>query len=256
MEIRILGPLAVATDDGAIPLPRSLERAILALLALNVGQVVPTERLLDELWPGSPPEPARHSLHVHVCRLRKALGEDAVVTRRPGYVLAVEEEQIDAWQFEAWVRKGRRALRNTDPEKAARLFRRALALWRGSPLPELADLPFARLQISHLEELRFGTLEDLFEAELTLGHNAEVIEGLTGLTYEQPFRERLWGHLMVALYRSGRQGEALRAFRDLRRLLGEELGIAPGPALQDLEEAIVLQKPDLGWVEHLRETRI
>jgi hypothetical protein len=144
MEFRIIGPLAVTAEDEAIGLPRPLERAVLAFLVLNVGQVVPTDRLVDELWPESPPESARHSLHVHVSRLRKALGDDVLVTRSPGYLLALDEEQIDAWRFEAGVRDGRRALRKTDPKKAARLFRQALALWRGPPLPELAHLPYGR----------------------------------------------------------------------------------------------------------------
>jgi DNA-binding SARP family transcriptional activator len=249
IEIRILGPLVVTAEHGAIGLPRALERAILAFLVLNVGEVVPTDRLLDELWPESPPESARHSLHVHVSRLRKTLGDHVLVTRSPGYLLALDEEQIDACRFEAWVRDGRRALRKAHPKKAARLFRQALALRRGSPLPELAHLPYGRIQISHLEELRFEALEELFEAELALGHHAEVVEGLTGLAEECPFRERLWGHLMVALYRSGRQADALLAFQDLKRLLGEELGINPGPELQLLEEAIILQKSELGWGE-------
>lgn len=256
LEFRILGPLAVTAEDGAIGLPRPLERAVLAFLVLNVGQIVPTDRLVDELWPGSPPESARHSLHVHISRLRSALGDDVLMTRSPGYLLTADEEQIDARRFEVWVRDGRRALRDTEPEEAVRLFRQALALWRGSPLPELAGLPYGRIEISHLEELRFGALEGLYEAELALGHHAEVVEGLTGLAEECPFRERLWGHLMVALYRSGRQADALHAFQDLKRLLRAELGISPGPELQHLEEAIILQKPELGWGEHLREARI
>lgn len=256
IEFRILGPLAVTAEDEAIGLPRPLERALLAFLVLNVGQVVSTDRLLHELWPGRPPGSARHSLHVQMSRLRSVLGNDVVMTRSPGYLLAADEEQIDARGFEVLVREGRRATRDTEPEKAVRLFRQALALWRGSPLPELADMPCGRIEIAHLEELRFGALDELYEAELALGHHAEVVEGLTGLAEEYPFRERLWGHLMVALCRSGRQADALHAFQELKRLLDAELGISPGPELQQLEEAIILQKPELGWGDHLREARV
>lgn len=137
-------------------------------------------------------------------------------------------------------------LRDGQTEVAVRLLDEALSLWRGSPLPELADLPLGRIHISRLEELRLGALEDFFEAKLAVGHVVEVVETLTGLTRENPFRERLWGHLMVALYRSGRQVDALLAFRELKGLLGEELGIEPGRDLQNLEEAIILHKPELG----------
>lgn len=256
IEFRILGALTVTTEGEPIGLPRPMERAVLAFLVLHAGRIVPTDRLMDELWPGSPPGPARHSLHVHISRLRRELGNDAVVTRSPGYLLMADEGQIDARHFEAGVRDGRQALRDHAPEEAVRHFRRALGLWRGSPLPELADLPCGRIQIAHLEELRFGAVDELYEAELALGHNVEVVEGLTGLADEYPFRERLWGHLMVALYRLGRQADALHAYQHLERLLEAELGISPGPELQRLKEGIILHEPDLGWGDRLRRARV
>jgi DNA-binding SARP family transcriptional activator len=170
-----------------------------------------------------------------------------VVTRLPGYLLAVDPERVDESRFKALARRGRRALRSGDPEGAARLLREALDLWRGPPLPEIDDQAWARAHITHLEEVRAGALEDLLEAELELGHHPEVVDKATEAVEDYPFRERLWGHLMLALYRSERQADALAAYQRARRLLGEELGIEPGGELRRLEEAIVLQKPELDW---------
>lgn len=169
-----------------------------------------------------------------------------LLTRRPGYLLAADTSQIDARRFEALVRDGRQTLRDDDAESARHQFHQALGLWRGSPLPDLANVDEGSVETSRLEEVHAAGIEGLFEAELALGHYEEVIEGLSGLAVQHPFRERLWRHLMVALYRSGRQVDALLAYRQLEDLLDEAIGVDPGPDLQHLREAIILHEPELG----------
>lgn len=243
MRFRILGPLEV--DDGERPLDlgRPKQRALLALLLVHAGAVVSADKLADDLWAGEPPEDPAAALQVQVSRLRKVLGAAAVESRKPGYRLAVEAGDVDAARFDALVAQARQA----PPAEAVTLLDEALALWRGPALAEYAAEPWALPEAVRLEELRLTALEERAEAELALGRHADVVGQLRQLASANPLRERLWGQLMVALYRCGRQAEALRAYGDLRHQLGEELGIDPSPALQRLEEAVLLQAPELDW---------
>ena len=253
MEFRILGSLEVVEGDASIEVVGAKVRALLALLLLHPGQVVSTDRLLAGLWGESPPATAANTLQTHVSHLRKALsrrpaGDDGqlVVTRAPGYLLAVDRAQTDAGRFEQLVEEGRRALAG-GPERAAAILTEALSLWRGPALVDFTFEPFASSAIGRLEELRMTAVASRIEARLALGHHAEVVGELRQLVDEQPLREQLWAFLMLALYRCGRQADALRAFSELRGILGEELGIGPSQELQRLEEAILLQKTELDW---------
>lgn len=247
VRIRILGPLEVEGEQGLIELTRERERALVALLALTPGKSVPSDRIIEELWPEAPADAARHSLHVHVSRIRRSLGDGVLLTRRPGYLLAINEGDVDVFRFQRLVADGHLALEDSDHDVAAMRFRDALAMWRGPPAPALASLSSGASHLAHFEELKFSALESLFEAELAVGHHVEILSELTRAVEEHPFRERLWEHLMLALYRSGRQADALAAFTKIRALLGEELGVEPGPQLRQLEEAIILQKSELEW---------
>ena len=223
--------------------------SLLAVLVLSPGRVVSTDRLVDELWGESPPRSARHLLHVYVSSLRKALAgatpRDVLVTQSPGYVLELEEDELDARRFERLAEDGRRALADGDAERAASRLRDALALWRGPPLAEFTYEPFAQAEIARLEEVRLAAIEDRVEAGLALGSHAGLVAELEALVRESPLRERLRGQLMLALYRSGRQAEALEAYRDAHRTLADELGLEPGAALRQLERAILAQDPEL-----------
>lgn len=227
----MLGPLEVRDDGRTIAIGRGKPRALLALLLLNAGRVVPVERLIDELWGEEPPATAVTALHVYVSRLRKALGEDAIRTQTPGY--AIDEEPADLRAFERLSAEARGAA----PEAAANLLRDALSLWRGAPLCDV-DLP---VECARLEELRLGAQERLIEAELALGQGTDLVPELEALVAEHPVREPFRAQLMLALYRAGRQADALDAYRDARRTLVEELGIEPGGRLQQLEQAILRQ---------------
>jgi DNA-binding SARP family transcriptional activator len=238
VEFAVLGPLEVRSDGRAIPIGRGKQRTLLALLVLNAGRIVPTERLIDELWGDDPPATASTALQVYISRLRKALGGNAIATRDPGYVVEVARDSIDLFRFERIVREARVA----DPERAVVLLREALELWRGPPLADV-DL---RREAERLDELRLDALEACLELELGFGRNAELVHQLEALVREQPLRERFREQLMLALYRSGRQAEALDAYRDARRTLVEELGIEPGDRLQQLEQAILRHEPALG----------
>ena len=254
MEFRILGPLEVVDGDALIDIPGTKLRALLALLLLHPNQVMSTDRLVDGLWGEAPPKTAANTLQSHVSHLRNALtrkgaGENGnlVVTRFPGYLLAVDPEQIDAGRFERLAEAGRRALDDSSPDEAVIKLTDALALWRGPALADFAFEPFASSEGARLEELRLAVVADRMEAQLALGRHSDVAGELRQLVDEHPLRERLWAQLMTALYRCGRQAEALRAFSELRRVLGDELGIEPSHELQRLEEAILLQKPELDW---------
>ncbi|HET9773079.1 MAG TPA: BTAD domain-containing putative transcriptional regulator [Acidimicrobiia bacterium] len=223
------------------------ERALLALLVLNANRIVSADRLAEDLWSGDPPEGAIRSLRVYVSRLRQALGVagQVVVTRPSGYLLQVDPDAVDALRFEQLVARGRVNRSAGDHTGAAATLREALGLWRGPALADVADAPFARVEASRLEEGRLAALEDRIEADLACGRHGEVTAELEALTREHPFRERLWSQRLVALYRSGRQADALRAYQDLRSTLREQLGIEPGPALQHLEGAILRHDPEL-----------
>jgi predicted ATPase/DNA-binding SARP family transcriptional activator len=220
-------------------------RALLVLLLLHANDVVPSDRLIDDLWSGSPPSTAANALQVYVSRLRKLLGREAVVTRAPGYQLQVEPDRVDALRFSRLVEEAREALADGRPEAALAGLEEALALWQGAPLAEFVYEPFAQAPINRLEELRLTALEEDFEARLALGRGADLVADLEALVAEHPLRERLRGQLMLALYRAGRQAEALELYQETRRLLVEELGIEPSPSLQRLETAILRQDPAL-----------
>jgi len=246
VDFRILGPLEVVGEGRALDLGRPKQRALLAMLLLSPARVVSADRLVEDLWGGEPPADPSGALQVQVSRLRQVLGPGLVESRRPGYVLAVEPAAVDAVRFEGLAAQGTAALAAGRPDAAA-LLAQALALWRGPALAEFADRPFALAEAARLEERRLAAAEAWVEAELALGHHAAVVGDVRRLAEAQPLRERLWGQLMLALYRSGRQAEALRAYGTLRASLSDELGIPPAPALQRLEEAVLLQKPELDW---------
>jgi DNA-binding SARP family transcriptional activator len=238
VDYAVLGPLEVREDGRAIPIGRGKQRTLLALLVLNAGRVVSAERLIDELWGDEPPATASTALQVYVSRLRKSLGGDAIATRDPGYAIDVAQDAVDVYRFEQLVREARAK----EPERAVALLREALDLWRGPPLADV-DL---RRESERLDELRLDAMEACIELELGFGRHAEIVNELEALVREQPLRERFREQLMLALYRSGRQAEALDAYRDARRTLVEELGIEPGERLQQLEQAILRHEPALG----------
>jgi DNA-binding SARP family transcriptional activator len=243
MEYRILGSLEIEHDGRPIPLRGRRQRALLVNLLLNANEVVPDDRLLEDLWGADPPKSGRTALRVRVSQLRKALepGGDVLLTRAPGYVLHAEPDLIDARRFEHLFADGRAAKAAGDVDRAAATLRAGLVLWRGPALADVAYEPFVQTEIARLEELRLAALEERIDADLALGAHAELVGELEALVAAHPLRERLRGQQMLALYRSGRQAEALAAYRDARRALVDELGIEPGRALQELESAILRQ---------------
>ena len=241
LEFRILGPLEVWDGENAVELSGQRQRAVLALLAIHVGEVVPSERLITYLWGESPPPTAATSLQNAVSQLRKALGADVVETRAPGYALRAERGAVDARQFEQLLAEARSA----EAERRVRLVREALQLWRGPPLADFAYEGFAQNEAARLEELRLSAVEERIDAELELGRAAELVGELENVVRESPLRERPRGQLMLALYRSGRQAEALQAYQETRRMLVDELGIEPTPALQELHASILRQESAL-----------
>jgi DNA-binding SARP family transcriptional activator len=249
MQFRLLGPVEVEDQGRLLPLGSAKQRALLAILLLHANEVVSRDRLIDDLWGERPPPSAPHSLDVYVSRLRKTLqangGEQILVTRPGGYLLRLEPEQLDLARFERLAKDGQGALAGGDCVAAAERFRQALAFWRGEALGDLAYESFAKPEVERLEEQRLATLEDRIEAELALGRHAGLIGELESLARKNPLRERLHGQLMLALYRCGRQAEALEAYQVLRRHLRTELGLDPTPALQTLEQAILRHDPAL-----------
>ncbi|GHE89946.1 hypothetical protein GCM10017786_22690 [Amycolatopsis deserti] len=241
MEFRILGPLEVRDTGELVPLPRGRGRALLALLVVHAGQVVATDRLTDELWQGNPPPTAGTALQGLVSNLRKRLGGALIRTRPPGYALTAAAADIDANRFRVLVD----AAAGAGPRERADLLRRALRLWRGPVLAEFRAQPFAQPAIAALDELRLSALEERIGADLALGRHPELVGELEALVEAHPLRERLRGQLMLALYRTGRQVEALGVYRAARSTLAEELGLEPGPGLRGLEVAILRQDPAL-----------
>jgi YVTN family beta-propeller protein len=242
MEFRILGPLEVEDGGRPVPIGGGRQRALLALLVMRPNEVVSQERLIDELWGAAAPETAAKSLHNQVSALRRSLGDGVIVTRAPGYELEVEPDVVDAQRFERLVEEARTEV---DPAVARERLREALGLWRGPPLQELAGEEFTQGEIRRLEELRLVALEGRIDAELALGGGSELVPELEALVQEHPLRERLRGQLMLALYRGGRQAEALEAFGDARRTLVQELGLEPSERLRRLERSILTQDPTL-----------
>ncbi|HZR95813.1 MAG TPA: AfsR/SARP family transcriptional regulator [Gaiellaceae bacterium] len=245
LEFSILGPLDVVADGRTIRLGGPKQRATLAILLLSANRVVPVDRLADDLYAGAPPVTAVTQVQRQVSELRKALGADAIETRAPGYVLHVEPDRLDLDRFERWTSEAAHALARSEHARAAELLARALELWRGAPLADVAYEPFAQTAIGRLEELRLGALELRYEAELALGRHGAVLAGLEALVWDNPLRERLRALLMVALYRAGRQADALEVYRTARQTLVEQLGIEPSPALTALQRAILAHDPSL-----------
>jgi DNA-binding SARP family transcriptional activator/glutamine cyclotransferase len=240
MKFLILGPLEVVEGGREIAVAGSKPRALLAVLLLHANEVVSRDRLVDELWGDAPPETAATALQVHVSQLRKALGRETIVTRAPGYVIRVGPGDLDAERFESLLEDAH----GQEAAVAAETLRQALGLWRGPALADLGDT-LARSERALLEERRLAALEQRIEAELALGRHAQLVPELEGLVREHPLRERLRGQLMLALYRCGRQADALEVYRSGRRLLDEELGLKPDDELQRLERAILNHDPSL-----------
>jgi DNA-binding SARP family transcriptional activator len=232
MEFRILGPLEVVSDGRALDLGGAKQRALLAVLLIHPNQAVSRDRLIDALWEERPPDTAQKALQVHVSKLRKQLGRDRIVTRAQGYAIRVEPDELDAERFERLAGEGDRQLVD------------ALALWRGPPLADVANARFARNEIARLEERRLAVLEERIEAEVAHGRPGPIAE-LESLVAEHPLRERLRRLLMLALYRAGRQAEALDVYQDARRALVDELGIEPRRELRDLHQRMLNQDPVL-----------
>src|SRR5438128_6157861 len=249
MEFRILGPLEVWSDQRRLPLGGSKQRMLLAVLLLHRNEVVSIDRLVEELWTGGPPARAVKVVQVYVSRLRKALGarrapsdaEDMLVTRAPGYLLRVGRDELDADRFERLVEEGRRVLGAGSPRLATRTLLEALALWRGPALADFAHESFAQPEIGRLEAVHLSALANRIDADLALGRHEELVGELEALVAENPLQERLRGQLMLALYRAGRQADALEVYRQTRELLHGELGLDPSRALQSLERSILLQ---------------
>ncbi|MFN2471280.1 MAG: BTAD domain-containing putative transcriptional regulator [Gaiellaceae bacterium] len=249
MEFRLLGPLEVLERGAVVPLGGPRQRALLTLLLLSANKVVSRERLIDGLWGEEPPPAAANSLQVAVHGLRKALGADRIETRGPGYVLRVSPVELDLERFERLVERARKE----SPGAAATTLEEALALWRGEPLADLAD---ASAALTGLEEARIAALEQRIDADLALGRHAELAGELEGLIAEHPFRERLRGQLMLALYRSGRQADALAAYQGAREALVEHLGVEPGEELRGLERAILRQDASLAAPRRERQSKL
>jgi predicted ATPase/DNA-binding SARP family transcriptional activator len=257
VEFRVLGPLEVVAGGQPLGLGTPRQRMLLGLLLLRAGEVVSYDRLVQELWDDDPPGSARHTLQGYVHRLRRVLGPDGwrLQTRPPGYRLKVSAGELDAQQFDELAGQGRRALVRGDPRAAADLLAAALDLWRGPLLADLGEVAALEPERARREASRLTALEDRIEAELALGRHAGLVAELEGLLAEHPFRERLWGQLMLALYRSGRQADALQAFHRARQILDQELGIQPSRWLHHRQEQILLQDAALDAPEPLPPPR-
>jgi DNA-binding SARP family transcriptional activator len=260
MRFRILGPLDVTNDAGPISLDAPKHRALLGVLLLHPNETVSTERLIDELWGERPPATATKVLQTYVSQLRRVIGADTIATRPPGYVLRIEDGALDADDFRRLTSEARTLGASGDHEEASRRLREALALWRGPPLADVVFESFARNESERLEEERLSVVMDLIDVELTLGRHQRIVPELELLVRQHPLRERLRLQLMLALYRSGRQADALAVYQDARRTLVEELGIEPGRELQDLEKAILthdaaLEAPSSAPAAHAKPQR-
>jgi DNA-binding SARP family transcriptional activator/streptogramin lyase len=244
LSFHVLGRLEAYYDDVELDLGPRKQRAVLAVLLLNANHVVSTERLIDDLWGDSPPSTARAALQVHVAGLRKALsnGGASLRTRAPGYVLELDAGALDLDRFTQLRAEARES---SDTERRAALLHEALMLWRDAPLPELRAEPFSTAAVAQLEQLRLAALEERIDADLALGRHAVLVTELESLVAEHSYRERLRAQLMLALYRSGRQADALDAYQAGRRVLQDELGLEPGNELRDLEAAILRQDETL-----------
>ena len=250
MEFRLLGALEVSAKGAVADLGPPKQRALLAILLLHAGEIVPIDRLIDLLWGERSPRTAAHSIQIYVSDLRRALeslggGREVLATRAPGYQLDTDPETIDARRFERLVEEGTRQLRDGDPGGGAEALRTALRLWRGPALSDFAYEEFAQPYIRRFHDLHLDAIEQVAAAELEAGRAAEVVPMLDAAIREDPLRERSRELLMLALYRSGRHAEALRTYQQLRTVLVDELGLDPSPSLQRLQERILLHDPSL-----------
>jgi DNA-binding SARP family transcriptional activator len=242
LDLRVLGPIRAIRLGRDLPLGGPKQRSVLALLLLEAGRVVPSERLVDELWHGRPPPGAVKTLRSYVSRLRTLLGPDAaLISRGGGYMLELEQANVDAAWFELLVEEGQAALARGAARAAADPFREGLALWHGLAFADLVDIASLAIESRRLEELRLTALEGRIEAELELGFHAQLVGELETLVAAHPLRERLWRQLVLALYRCERQADALTAYRRARELLAGELGLEPSEELRRLEQAVLRQ---------------
>src|SRR5437763_648432 len=248
MECRILGPLEVVDEGEPVPLGRLKERLVLAVLLLHANEFVSRERLIDELWGESPPPTAKKAVNVYVSQLRKALtrnGRDPIATEDGGYRISVGAEELDVLHLRRLLASARECAAAGELEAAAEPLREALALWRGPALAGLLLESHGRDEVAQLDELRLTALMDRIDCDLALGRHEDALGELQVLVGEHPLRERLRAQLMLALYRAGRQAEALDAYQQAREVLVEELGIEPSPVLQRLQKGILIQDPAL-----------
>jgi DNA-binding SARP family transcriptional activator len=246
MDFRILGPLEVISEGRPVSLGGSRQRALLGLFLIHAHETLSIDRLMDELWGGRAQAPSAKAMHVQISRLRKSLaahpgGDGLIVTHGSGYALTVDPARLDAHHFEELIAQGTEEFAAGRPGPASAALERALALWRGAPLADLAYERFTQSEIARLDELRLAAIEQLVDAELALGRHADVVGRLHGLIDDNPYRERLRAQLMLALYRCDRQADALQAFQDARRALVDDLGIEPGERLRELERGILAQ---------------
>src|SRR5581483_1677090 len=246
MRFCVLGPLEAREGGEELELGPGRQRALLALLLLHANEVISTDRLVEELWGEQAPPTATKVVQGYVSQLRRVLPPETIATRGSGYVL--QSPETDVSEFERLLDRAR----GEAPHDAATTLRAALDLWRGRPFADFEYETWAQAEIARLEDLRLVALEERIEAELQLGDAARLVPELEALVTGQPLRERLRAQLMLALYRAGRQAEALDAYADARRRLVEELGIEPGPELQDLQRRILAQDPELGPVTRPR----
>jgi DNA-binding SARP family transcriptional activator/WD40 repeat protein/tRNA A-37 threonylcarbamoyl transferase component Bud32/energy-coupling factor transporter ATP-binding protein EcfA2 len=245
VDYRVLGPLSARVQGEPRKLGGRRQQMVLAVLLSKSNEVMSQDKLIDSVWAGHPPDSANQTLHSYVSNLRKELG-GGIDREGTGYVVHIDKDGLDSTRFEALVGQAREAV-VTSPAAALGFASEALALWHGPAFGDLGGEPALTAEAMRLEELRLATLEIRVEADIAVGNHAAVIQELEALTTEHPFRERLWGFLMLSLYRAGRQADALRSYRELRRILGEELGIEPAAELQDLEEQILTQDPALDY---------
>jgi predicted ATPase/DNA-binding SARP family transcriptional activator len=246
LEVRLLGPFEVMVGGKPVDVPGAKRQALVACLALRSGRVVPTDTLIEALWGNDLPSAPRNAVQHHVTRLRRALGPDRIRLAADGY--ALQGAVVDATEFEELLAAARGALRAGDARGAADTIADALALWRGRALLGLPQSSWATAEAGRLDSLRLDALEERIEADLALGEHANLVPALRAALDESPFRERLWGQLMLALYRSGRQADALEAFQEARQTLLEELALEPGPELRRLQEAILAHDPAIAPV--------
>ncbi len=243
MQVRLLGPVDVAVDGASRPVRGLRRKAVLAVLALHGGGIVSTGRLVDVVWGEAAPSTAVNTLQSHVSHLRQILGSrDAIRVRPPGYVLNLDDEATDVQAAERLIRQG---TQSPDHSDRARQIRAALGLWRGRPLVDVAGVAWLDEQAERLDQLQLQARRALIDARLALGEHAQLLPDLEQLTRDHPFDEQIHGQLMLALYRTGRQADALAAFKRLRRTLADDLGIDPSQALRDIEAAILRQHPAL-----------